>query len=156
MNRVKRILEWRHIVLLALLFQLFLAVAVQSQELETLTLTAKGRGAITLAGEERKITAALVVLRPNGTMLVTVCADLQLQAEGTWSASDTSHEQVLLKITGGALTGDVIGSGRLLLSKDRKSFEQLSIDAKTPDGREIKLTFTTDAVDGSSKNRSSP
>ena len=43
MNRVKRILQWRHIVLMVLLFQLFLAVAVQSQELETLTLTAKGR-----------------------------------------------------------------------------------------------------------------
>ena len=156
MNRVKRILQWRHIVLIVLLFQLSLAVAVQSQELETLTLTAKGRGAITLAGDERKITTALVVLRPNGTMMVTVCADIQLQAEGTWSASDTSPEEVLLKITGGALTGDVIGSGKLLLSKDRKSFEQLSIDAKTPDGREIKVTFTTDAVDESSKNRSSP
>jgi hypothetical protein len=70
--------------------------------------------------------------------------------------SDTSPEEVLLKITGGVVTGDVIGSGKLLLSRDRKSFEQLSIDAKTPDGREIKVTFTTDAVDESSKNRSSP
>jgi hypothetical protein len=155
MNRVKRILQWRHITLIVL-FQMFLTTAAQSQELETLTLTAKGHGAITLASEERKITAALVVLRPNGTMMVTVCADLQLQAEGRWSVSDTSHELVLLKITGGALTGDVIGSGKLLLSKDRKSFEQLSIDAKTPDGREIKVTFTTDVVDESSKNRSSP
>jgi hypothetical protein len=155
MNRVKRILQWRHITLIVL-FQMFLTTAAQSQELETLTLTAKGHGAITLASEERKITAALVVLRPNGTMMVTVCADLQLQAEGTWSASDTSPEEILLKITGGALTGDLIGSGRLLLSKDRKSFEQLTIDAKTADGREVKVTFTADAVDESSKNRSSP
>lgn len=155
MNRVKRILQWGHIMLIVL-FQMFLAVAAQSQELETRTLTAKGHGAIALALEERKITSALVVLRRNGTMLVTVCADLQLQAEGTWSASDTSPEEVLLKITGGALTGDLIGSGRLLLSKDRKSFEQLAIDATTADGREVKVTFTADAVDESSKNRSSP
>jgi hypothetical protein len=156
MNRVKRILQWSHITLMVLLFELFLAVAAQSQELETLTLTAKGHGAITSAVEEQKIAAALVVLRRNGTMLVTVCADIQLQAEGTWSTSDTSPEEVLLKITRGAVTGDLIGSGRLLLSKDRKSFEQFTIDAKTPDGREIKVTFTADAVDESSKNRSSP
>jgi hypothetical protein len=151
----KRILQWRHITLM-MLFQLFIAVVAQSQELQTLTLKAKGHGAITLALEEQKIAAALVVLRRNGTMLVTVCADLQLQAEGTWSVSDTSPEEVLLKITGGVVTGDVIGSGKLLLSKDRKSFEQLIIDAKTPDGREIKVTFTADAVDELSKNRSSP
>jgi hypothetical protein len=155
MNRVKRILQLRHIALMVL-FELFLAVAVQSQELETLTLTAKGHGAMTSAVDEQKIASAVVVLRRNGTMLVTVCADLQLQAEGTWSASDASPERIVFKVTGGAVTGDLIGSGELLLSKDKKSFEQLTIDAKTPDGREIKLTFTADAVDGPSKNRSSP
>ena len=155
MNRVTRILQWRHIMLVVL-FQLLLAEAAQSQELETLTLTAKGHGAITLAGDEQKIPSALIVLRRNGTMMVTVCADLQLQAEGTWSASDASPQEVLLKITGGAVTGDVVGSGKLLLTKDGKSFEQFTIDAKTPDGREIKVTFTADAVDESSKNRSSP
>jgi len=155
MNRVTRILQWRHIMLVVL-FQLLLAEAAQSQELETLTLTAKGHGAITLAGDEQKIPSALIVLRRNGTMMVTVCADLQLQAEGTWSASDASPQEVLLKITGGAVTGDLVGSGKLLLTKDGKSFEQFTIDAKTPDGREIKVTFTADAVDESSKNRSSP
>jgi len=142
--------------MLVVLFQLLLAEAAQSQELETLTLTAKGHGAITLAGDEQKIPSALIVLRRNGTMMVTVCADLQLQAEGTWSASDASPQEVLLKITGGAVTGDLVGSGKLLLTKDGKSFEQFTIDAKTPDGREIKVTFTADAVDESSKNRSSP
>jgi hypothetical protein len=78
------------------------------------------------------------------------------RAEGTWSASDASPQEVLLKITGGAVTGDLVGSGKLLLTKDGKSFEQFTIDAKTPDGREIKVTFTADAVDESSKNRSSP
>jgi len=155
MNRVIRILQWRHIMLVVL-FRLLLAEAAQSQELETLTLTAKGHGAITLAGDEQKIPSALIVLRRNGTMMVTVCADLQLQAEGTWSASDASPQEVLLKITGGAVTGDLVGSGKLLLTKDGKSFEQFTIDAKTPDGREIKVTFTADAVDESSKNRSSP
>jgi hypothetical protein len=81
MNRVTRILQLRHIML-AVLFQLLLAEAAQSQELETLTLTAKGHGAITLAGDEQKIPSALIVLRRNGTMMVTVCADLQLQGRG--------------------------------------------------------------------------
>ena len=119
----------------------------QSQELEPMILKAKGHGALTAPVDEQKITAALVVLRGNGTMLVTVCAELQLQAEGTWSTSDSAPQEILLKITGGALTGDLIGSGRLLLTKDRKSFEQLSIEATTPDGRVIKVTFTADAVE---------
>ena len=117
--------------LLLLLFAgFFLPVSVQSQKLESLTATAKGHGLITSAIDELEITSALVVLRENGTVLIVIYADLQLQAEGTWKASASSPEEILLKITGGVLKGEMTGPGKLLLTSDRKSFEELTINVK--------------------------
>jgi hypothetical protein len=108
--------------------------------LETIV-TAKGHGAITSGVDERKITAALVVLRSNGTVLITVTAEAQLLAEGTWKASASSREEILVKITGGALKGEMTGSGKLFLTSDRKTIKQLTINLKSSDGQEISVTF---------------
>lgn len=146
-NIFKRIVQ-RYDVLLMLLFAgFFLPVSAQSPTKEALIATVKGHGKITSAVDPREITAALVVLRQNGTMLITVNADLQLQAEGTWKASASSPEEILLKITGGALKGELTGSGKLFLTSDRKSFKKLTVDLKSSDGQEITVTFIADAPD---------
>jgi hypothetical protein len=130
---------------LFVLFTGFLVpLSAQSQQLESLTATAKGHGMITSAVETREITSALVVLRKNGTLLITVSADIQLQAEGTWKASASSPDEILLKITGGVLKGEMTGSGKMLLTSDGKSFRQLAVNAKTVDGQEITVTFAAD------------
>lgn len=144
MNRLKRILQWHNILMLVLFAGPFLPVSAQTEQLESLTATAKGHGMITSVVDEREITSAVVVLRQNGTMLITVCADLQLQAEGTWKASSSSSDEILLEITGGVLRGELTGSGKLLLTSDRKSFKQLTINAKLSDGMEITVTFAAD------------
>jgi hypothetical protein len=107
--------------------------------------TAKGHGVIADAVEERKFTGALAVLRQDGTVLITLYSDLQLQAQGTWSASNSSPEEILLKITGGELSGNATGTGKLLLSNDRKFIKELTIKGKFFDGREIVVTFVADA-----------
>ena len=144
MNRRKRILRPYNAVLLVLFAGFLLAVSAQSQQLESLTATAKGHGMISSEVDKREITSALVVLRQNGTVLITVTAELQLQAEGTWKASASSPDEILLKITGGVLKGEMTGSGKLLLTSDRKSFRQLAVNVKTVDGREITVTFAAD------------
>jgi len=96
---------------------------------------------MTSAVDSRKITSALIVLRHDGTALITVTADLQLQAEGTWKASTASPQEFLLKITGGAVRGEVTGSGRVVLTSDRKSIQELTLDLKSSDGQEIAVTF---------------
>ena len=126
MNTVKRILGPCRTLLVMLFAGLFVPISAQSQELESVIMRAKGSGVITSAVEKRKITAALVVLRKDGTVMITVIADLQLQAEGTWSAS--SPEEILLKITDGVLKGEMTGSGKLLLTSDRKSFKELTMN----------------------------
>ena len=144
MNTLKRILRPYNAVLLVLFAGLFLPASAQSQASESLTAMAKGHGVITSAVEELKITSALIVLRPNGTVLITVAADLQLQAEGTWSTSTSSPEEILLKVTGGVLKGEMTGSGKLLLTSDRKSLKELTMNLKLSDGRAVTVTFIAD------------
>ena len=152
MNRLKRILRPYNAVLLVLFAGFLLPVSAQSQESESLIIKAKGQGKLSLAVDERKITSALVVLRPNGTVLITVTADLLLQAEGTWKASASSSQEIDLKIIGGAVKGEVIGSGKLLLTGDRKSMKELTIDLRSSDGQEISVTFVAEAAEPSKAN----
>ena len=149
MNRPKLILRPWNAVLLVLFAGFLLPVSAQSQESESLIVSAKGHGKLSSVVEERKITSALVVLRGNGTALITVTADVQLQAEGTWKATDSSPEEIVLKITGGAVRGEVIGSGKLLLTGDRKSMKELTINLTSSDGQEILVTFVAEAAEPS-------
>ena len=144
MNRPKRILQPYYAVLLVLFAGFLLPVSAQSGELESLTISAKGHGKMSSVIDERKITSALVVLRQNGTVLITVTAELQLQAEGTWKATAASPEEIVLKITGGAVKGELIGSGKLLLTSDRKSIKELTINLTSTDGQKISVTFVAD------------
>jgi len=66
--------------------------------------------------------------------MITVSADLKLQAEGTWKANASSSKELILKITGGAVRGELTGSGKLLLTSDRRSIKELTINVKSADG----------------------
>ena len=143
MNRSKRIVR-PFTVLLVLFAGCLLPVTAQSVEPESLIISAKGHGKMTSVVDDEKITSALVILRQNGTVLITVCADIQLQAEGTWKATASSPEEIVLKITGGAVKGEVVGSGKLLLTSDRKSMKELTINVKSTNGQEISVTFVAD------------
>ena len=99
---------------------------------------------IRLAVEKLPITSALVVLRKNGTLLITVTSELQLQAEGTWQANASSPDEILLKITVASSKGEMNKYGKLLLTSDGKSFRQLTANIKTVDGRQITVTFESD------------
>ena len=149
MNKPKRILRPYNAALLVLLAGFLLPVPAQSGESESLIISAKGHGKLSLVVDERKITSALVVLRQNGTMLITVTADLMLQAEGTWKATASSPEEIVLKITGGAVKGEVVGSGKLLLTSDRKSMKELTINLTSSDGQAISVTFVAEAPEPS-------
>ena len=151
MNKtLQRTLRRYKAVFLVLFAAFHFAFSAQSQQLQSLIVTAKGHGKISSALDEQAITSAVVVLRHNGTFLVTVTADLQLLAEGTWNAP-SSPQQIVLKITGGAVKGEVIGSGKLLLTDDRKSIKELEINLTLADGQDISVTFAADASEISSK-----
>lgn len=140
-----RVLMARHSALLILfLAQVLIPVYAQGQKLDSSTVVAKGHGVIADALDERKFTAAVAMLRQDGTVHITLISDLQLQAQGTWSVG-ASPEEILLTITGGDVSGNATGTGKLLLSDDRKSIKELTIMGKTFDGREIAITFVAAA-----------
>lgn len=145
MMRLKRILRPYRALLLVLFAGALLPVSAQSQESESVTATAEGHGVISSAVDEQEITSALVFLRPNGTALIAIYADVQLQAEGTWSTSASSPEEILLKITGGVLKGEMKGSGKLLLTRDRTSLKELTMKVRLADGQEVTVTFIGEA-----------
>ncbi len=149
MNRLKRILRPYNAVLLVLFAGFLLSASAQTQELDSLIIKAKGHGKMSSVVDDRKITSALVVLRPNGTVMITVTADLLLEADGTWNVSASSAEEIVLKITGGAVKGEVIGSGKLLLTEDRKSMKELTINLRSADGQDISVTFVAEAPEPS-------
>jgi hypothetical protein len=149
MNRSRRVLRPYIAVLLVLFAGFLLPLSAQSGELDSLIVMANGHGKLSSAVDERKITSALVVLRQDGTVLVTVTADLMLQAEGTWKAMASAPEEIDLKITGGAVKGEVIGSGMLLLTSDRKSMKALTINLTSSDGHKILVTFVAEAPEPS-------
>jgi hypothetical protein len=133
-------------VKLVLIAGFIFPVSAQSQKLDSLTATGKGHGKISSAVDEHEITSALIFLRENGTFLLALSADIQLQAEGTWKASTSSPGEILLKITGGVLKGEMSGSGKLFLTSDRVSIRKLTANVKTVDGREIAVTFVADEI----------
>jgi hypothetical protein len=140
----------RHNLLVILMFALFILPApAQSQQTEPITAFAKGHGSIVSTDEERKISAALVVLRENGQAVITLFSDLQLQVQGTWSVSDSSPQEIQLKITGLELGGNASGSGKVLLSSDRKYIRELTITGKLLNGPEVTVRFTADRSDDS-------
>jgi hypothetical protein len=145
MKTLKRITRWHHIVKLVLIAGFIFPLSAQSQKLDSLTATGNGHGKISSAVDEHEITSALIFFRANGTFLLALSADIQLQAEGTWKASTSSPEEILLKITGGVLKGEMTGSGTLFLTSDRLSIKKLTANVKTVDGREIAVTFVADA-----------
>lgn len=145
MSRLKRILRPTNTVLLVLFAGVLLSVSAQTQESEPLIIKANGHGKMISVVDDRKINSALVVLRPDGTALITVTADVLLQAQGTWKATAASPQEIDLKITGGAVKGEVIGSGKLLLTSDRKSMKELTVDLRSSDGMDISVTFVAEA-----------
>ena len=140
----KRTRQPHYLLLIVLFAQLCLPVSAQSQQSEPIRAFARGHGSIVSAVEERKFYAILVVLREDGQALIKIYSDLQLQAQGTWSATGSSPKEIQLKVTGGELNGNFSGTGKLLLSDDRMSLKELTVTGRSLDGREMTLRFIAD------------
>jgi hypothetical protein len=133
---------------------LILSVVVMAQKITSLTTTAKGRGTLTTTdASKRKINAVGAVLREGGEAQITIFTDLQLSAQGRWTANDDLRKGIDLEITGGIVTGNATGTGKLFLRDDGKSIASLSIKAKTPTGGKITIEFTADRDQKSGSGR---
>jgi len=93
----------------------------------------------------------LVILKEGGKADLTFYADLQLAAQGIWSIDKSLEEGINLKITGGVVSGNATGTGKLFLRKDGKSIDKLNIKATSADGSNVTVDFVADK-DSSKEN----
>src|SRR5262245_968412 len=101
---------------------LILSVVAMAQKVTSLTTTAKGHGTLTTTdASKRKINAVGAILREGGEAQITIFTDLQLSAQGRWTANDDVRKGIDLEITGGIVTGNATGTGKLFLREDGKS-----------------------------------
>jgi hypothetical protein len=122
-----------------------LAHITVAQKITSLTTQAKGEGAISIGNiDKHQISSVLVILKENGEAEFTFIADLQLSAQGTWSLGKSLKEGINLKITGGVVTGNATGTGKLFLRKDGKSIDKLNIEATSADTSKVTVEFVAE------------
>lgn len=114
-----------------------------AQKIQSLNATAKGKGTITTSLDKLPIYSVMVVLKENGDADFTFYCDLQLSAKGRWTANESLDKGIDIEITGGIVSGNASGTGKLLLRPDGKSIDKLDIDAKSG-SRTITIRFVAD------------
>ena len=104
----------------------FSSVAL-AQQPKSLVASANGEGSIKLGKEEFKIYAVVVKLFEDKTAEISLVTDFTVYVGGTWSRTDDASKEIALKITQGSASGNLDGSGKLLLTDDRKSIAGLNL-----------------------------
>ncbi|HET6863086.1 MAG TPA: hypothetical protein VFH91_08555 [Pyrinomonadaceae bacterium] len=127
----------------ALVVALAMCGVANAQKIESLNATAKGKGTISTGVDKLTIYSVMVVLKENGDAEFTFYCDLQLSAKGRWTANESSDQGINIEITGGVVSGNATGTGKLLLRPDGKSIDKLNIDAKSG-SRTISIKFVAD------------
>jgi hypothetical protein len=125
------------------------AARAQTQKLTSLTATAKGQGTITVIDpgvEERKrpLYSVVVTLRANGDAEIVVITDMQLIARGRWTKPADLSQGIALKITGGTVSNNAKGSGKLYLRPDGKTIDKLNFEATSTTRSKVTVTFVAE------------
>ena len=96
--------------------------------------------------DKYKLTGVLVLLKENGDAQITLYSDIQIQAQGRWSA--TKDPKVInLKMRGG-VEGDASRvKGKLVLREDRKSIASLTAQGRGISGTRYEINFVADDKD---------
>lgn len=129
----------------AIVIALLLAAIAVAQQITSLNVTAKGKGTITVSDlDKHEITSVRIILKEGGEADLTFYADLQLSAQGNWSIGKSLKDGINLKITGGVVSGNATGTGKLFLRKDGKSIDRLNIKATSADGSNVTVDFVAD------------
>lgn len=125
---------------LAMVLWMVLPVSVSAQQVDHLRALAHGKGTLVLNHDKYQLTGVLVILKENGEAEFTLFTDLQIHAQGQWSAGADPSQGIDLKITGG-LFKDAKGTGKLLLRADGKSIAVLTGQGTNDSGGKFEVNF---------------
>jgi hypothetical protein len=129
---------------LAIVLWLALPVSTPAQRIVSLQSLAHGRGTLVIDSDEYKLSGVLVILRENGDAEFTLFTDIQIYAQGQWSAGDDLSEGINLKITGGVGKGDAKGAGKLFLRANGKSIATLTAQGTNDSGGKFEVRFVAE------------
>lgn len=130
---------------LVMAIALLLSVVAGAQKITSLNTTAKGQGTIIISDiDKHEISSVMVILKENGEAHLTFFTDLELSAQGSWSIGKSAGQGINLKITGGIVSGNATGTGKLFLRKDGKSIDKLNIQSTSADGSKVTVEFVAD------------
>jgi hypothetical protein len=115
------------IAVLAFLTIVVLAGVAVGQQPKSLVATANGEGSIKFGKEEFKIYSVVIKCFEDGKAEISLVTDITVFVNGNWSRTDDMSNEIALKITGGSVSGNLDGGGKLLLTADRKSITGLNL-----------------------------
>ena len=111
--------------------------AAAAQEPKSLVASAQGEGKIKFGKEEFQIYAVAVKLFEDNKAEISLVTDITVFINGVWSRRDDNSTEIALKITGGSVSGNLEGGGKLLLTSDRKSIAGLNLQVMNQSTRKI-------------------
>jgi hypothetical protein len=120
----------------------FAVVTAAQDPPKSLVASAKGEGTIKFGKEEFKIYAVVVKLFEDGKAEINLVTDISVFVSGNWSRASETDKIVDLKITGGSVSGNLSGDGKITLTDDRKSIARLNLQVLNQSTRKtIKADF---------------
>jgi len=119
------------------------SIAVAQDPTPSLVASANGEGKIKLGKEEFQLNAVVVKGFQDGKIEINLITDITVFINGTWSRASENDKTIDVKITGGSTSGNLNGSGKLILTDDRKSIASLKLQLVN---KISKRTITADFV----------
>ena len=119
------------------------AAAAVAQQPKSLVASASGEGTIQFGKEEFKVYAVVVKCFEDGKTEINLVSDITVFISGTWSRANETGKTIDVKITGGSVSGNLDGGGKIQLTEDRKSIAGLSLQVVNKTTKKvIKADFT--------------
>jgi len=114
------------IVLLTISTLLSMPGFAARRQVKSLEANANGKGTIKVGSEEFHVYTVVLKLKEGGDAEITLVSEITLFFSGTWANND-ADKSIDLKISGGAASNGVQGTGKLLLRDDGKSIARLTL-----------------------------
>ena len=109
----------------------------------SLVASASGEGKIKLGKEEFKLNGVVVKGFQDGKIEINLVSDITIFINGSWSRASDNDKTIDLKITGGSVSGNLDGGGKIILTDDRKAIASLKLQVLNKISRK---TITADFV----------
>jgi hypothetical protein len=122
-----------------------LGICASAQQLASLNSLAQGT-LIANGVDKYKLTGVLVILKENGEARITLYSDVQLFAQGQWSATE-DPKVINLKISGGVAEDNPNTRGKLILREDGKTVASLTAQGQGISGTKYEIDFVADEKD---------